>query len=147
LGFFYVLTYLYIMKIIITEEQKKKLFIPITESEESKKGKLFIPRRIDQRKIEAEELKQKYISEIKEIIEEEGGISIGELDGNPIEYDYEFDDELAQIEEFYSDYVIVIVYGGYKSSEEVESFQVNYDELNLEQILKIRELLETYDSH
>jgi hypothetical protein len=120
------------MKIIITEEQKKKL---------------FIPRRIDQREIEAEELKQKYISEIKEIIEEEGGISIGELDGNPIEYDYEFDDELAQIEEFYSDYVIVIVYGGYKSSEEVESFQVNYDELNLEQIVKIRELLETYDSH
>jgi antitoxin component YwqK of YwqJK toxin-antitoxin module len=34
------------MKIIITEEQKKKLFIPITESEESKKGKLFIPRRL-----------------------------------------------------------------------------------------------------
>jgi hypothetical protein len=120
------------MKIIITEEQKKKL---------------FIPRRIDQREIEAEELKQKFISEIKEIIEEEGMISIGELDGNPIEYDYEFDDELAQIEEFYSDYVIVIVYGGYKSSEEVESFQVNYDELNLEQIVKIRELLETYDSH
>jgi hypothetical protein len=120
------------MKIIITEEQKKKL---------------FIPRRIDQREIEAEELKHKFISEIKEIIEEEGMISIGELDGNPIEYDYEFDDELAQIEEFYSDYVIVIVYGGYKSSEEVESFQVNYDELNLEQILKIRELLETYDSH
>ena len=120
------------MKIIITEEQKKKL---------------FIPRRIDQREIEAEELKQKFISEIKEIIEEEGMISIGELDGNPIEYDYEFDDELAQIEEFYSDYVIVIVYGGYKSSEEVESFQVNYDELNLEQIVKIRELLETYNSH
>jgi hypothetical protein len=120
------------MKIIITEEQKKKL---------------FIPRRIDQREIEAEELKQKFISEIKEIIEEEGMISIGELDGNPIEYDYEFDDELAQIEEFYSDYVIVIVYGGYRGSEEVESFQVNYDELNLEQIVKIRELLETYNSH
>jgi len=34
------------MKIIITEEQKKKLFIPITESEQSKKGKLFIPRRL-----------------------------------------------------------------------------------------------------
>lgn len=37
------------MKIIITEEQRKKLFIPITESEESKKGKLFIPRRIEGR--------------------------------------------------------------------------------------------------
>ena len=46
LGFFYVLKYLLLMKIIITEEQKKKLFIPITESEESKKGKLFIPRRL-----------------------------------------------------------------------------------------------------
>lgn len=28
MGFFYVLSYLYIMKVIITEEQKKKLFIP-----------------------------------------------------------------------------------------------------------------------
>lgn len=120
------------MKIIITEEQKKKLFVPLD---------------IEKRKIDAEKLKQKYISEIKEIIEEEGMISIDELAGNPIEYDYEFDDELAQIEEFYSDYVIVIVYGGYKGGEEVESFQVNYDELNLQKLIEIRELLETYDAH
>jgi hypothetical protein len=120
------------MKIIITEEQKKKL---------------FIPRRIDDRKIEAEKIKQKYISEIKEIIEEEGSISMGELEGNSIVYDYEFDDEVALIERFYYDYFEVVVYGGYKGSEEVESFHVNYEELNLEKLVEIRELLETYDAH
>jgi len=138
------------MKIIITEEQKNKLFIPITESEQSKKGKLFIPRRIDQRKIEAEELKQKYISEIKEIIEEEGIISMGELGGNSIVYEYSPEDEeneIALIEGFYSDHVEVVVYGGYKYNTEETSFPVKYKKLKLEQLFEIRELLETYNSH
>jgi antitoxin component YwqK of YwqJK toxin-antitoxin module len=124
--------------------------LPITESEESKKGKLFIPRRIDQRKIEAEELKQKYISEIKEIIEEEGIISMGELGGNSIVYGYSPEDEeneVALIEQFYSDHVEVVVYGGYKYNTEETSFPVKYEELKLKQLVEIRELLETYESH
>ena len=64
-------TIYYNMKIIITEEQKKKL---------------FIPRKIDEREIEAEKLKQKFISEIKEIIEEEGSIDYDELDGDSVMY-------------------------------------------------------------
>ena len=123
----------------------------LTESEQSKKGKLFIPRRIDQRKIEAEELKQKYISEIKEIIEEEEGfISMGELGGNSIVYGYSPEDEeneVALIEQFYSDHVEVVVYGGYKYNTEETSFPVKYEELKLEQLIEIRELLETYNSH
>jgi len=121
----------------------------ITESEQSKKGKLFIPRRIDQRKIEAEELKQKYISEIKEIIEEEGIISMGELGGNSIVYGYspEDEDEIALIEQFYFDHVEVVVYGGYKYNTEETSFPVKYEELKLDQLFEIRELLETYNSH
>jgi|688.fasta_scaffold25906_12 hypothetical protein len=122
------------MKIIITEEQKKKL---------------FIPRNIDDRKIDANKIKQKYISEIKEIIEEEGSISMGELDGDSIMYGYatEYGDEIALIEGFYSDYVKVVVYGGYKYNTEETSFPVKYEELDLDLIMKIRELLETYDAH
>ena len=123
------------MKIIITEEQKKKL---------------FIPRRIDDREIEAEKIKNKLIDEIRGIIEEEGSISIGELEGNSIVYGYSPEDEeneVALIEQFYSDHVEVVVYGGYKYNTEETSFPVKYEELNLEQIVEIRELLETYESH
>jgi hypothetical protein len=123
------------MKIIITEEQKKKL---------------FIPRKIDEREVEAEKLKQKFISEIKEIIEEEGMIGMSELGGNSIVYGYSPEDEeneVALIEEFYSDHVEVVVYGGYKYNTEETSFPVKYEELKLEQLVGIRELLETYNSH
>jgi hypothetical protein len=122
------------MKIIITEEQKKKL---------------FIPRNIDDRKIDANKIKQKYISEIKEIIEEEGSISMGELGGDSIMYGYatEYGDEIALIEGFYSDYVEVVVYGGYKYNTEETSFPVKYEELDLDVIMEIRGLLETYDAH
>jgi antitoxin component YwqK of YwqJK toxin-antitoxin module len=119
--------------------------LPLTESEEQKK-KLFIPRNIDDRKIEAEKIKQKYISEIKEIIEEEGSISMGELGGDSIMYGYatEYGDEIALIEGFYSDYVEVVVYGGYKYNTEETSFRAKYEELDLDIIMKIRKLLETY---
>ena len=122
------------MKIIITEEQKKKL---------------FIPRKIDEREVEAEKLKQKFISEIKEIIEEEGMIGMGELGGNSIVYGYspEDEDEVALIEGFYSNNVEVVVYGGYKYGSEVHTFDVPYEKLNLQQLMEIRELLETYDAH
>ncbi len=122
--------------------------LPLTESEEQKK-KLFIPRNIDQRKIDANKIKQKYISEIKEIIEEEGLISMGELGGDSIIYGYatEYGDEIALIQGFYSDYVEVVVYGGYKYNTEETSFPVKYEELDLDVIMKIRELLETYDAH
>ena len=119
------------MKIIITEEQKKKL---------------FIPRRIEQRAIEAEKIKKQLIDEIKEIIDEDGSINMGELEGDSIVYDYEFDDEVALIEEFYYDYFEVVVYGG-KGGEEIGSFLINYEELNLKKLVQIRELLETYDPH
>ena len=122
------------MKIIITEEQSKKL---------------FIPRKIDEREIEAQKLKQKFISEIKEIIEEEGVISMGELGGNSLVYGYspEDEDEVALIEGFYSNHVEVVVYGGYKYNTEEDSFSVPYEELDLRQLMEIRELLETYDAH
>jgi antitoxin component YwqK of YwqJK toxin-antitoxin module len=122
--------------------------LPLTESEEQKK-KLFIPRNIDDRKIEAEKIKQKYISEIKEIIEEEGSISMGELGGDSIMYGYatEYGDEIALIEGFYSDYVEVVVYGGYKYNTEETSFRAKYEELDLDIIMEIRKLLETYDAH
>jgi hypothetical protein len=56
------------MKIIITEEQKKKLFIPLTESEQSKKGKLFIPRRIDEREEQLKGEIKKFLTSIKDSI-------------------------------------------------------------------------------
>jgi hypothetical protein len=112
------------MKIIITEEQKKKL---------------FIPRKIDEREIEAEKLKQKFISDIKGIINDNGTIIIRELDGNSIVYGYSPDeyDEVAIIEEFYSDHVGVVVYGQYGG----DTFNVPYEELNLEQLSQIFDLL------
>lgn len=129
------------MKIIITEEQKKKLFAPID---------------IEKRKIEAEKLKQKYISEIKEIIEEEGPINMGELEGESIVYEYGYENydpvldedntDVSLIERFYSNHVEVVVYSGYKHTQE-DSFDVPYEQLDLEQVMKIRELLETYDAH
>ena len=130
------------MKIIITEEQKKKLFVPLD---------------IEKRKIEAEKLKQKYISEIKEIIEEEGPINMGELEGESIVYEYGYENydpvldedntDVSLIERFYSNNVEVVVYGGYKYGSEVHTFDVPYEQLDLEQVMKIRELLETYDAH
>jgi len=54
------------MRIIITEEQKKKLFIPLTESEQSKKGKLFIPRRIDERDEQLKGEIKKFLNSIKD---------------------------------------------------------------------------------
>ena len=54
------------MRIIITEEQKKKLFIPLTESEQSKKGKLFIPRRIDERNEKLKGEIKKFLNSIKD---------------------------------------------------------------------------------
>lgn len=122
------------MKIIITEEQKKKL---------------FIPRDIDKRQIEAEKIKQRLISEIKEIIEEEGIISMGELEGNSLVYkDNDINEtEINLIERFYSDSVEVVVYGGYKYNTEMGSFNVPYEEFDLQEIMEIRELLETYDAH
>jgi hypothetical protein len=54
------------MRIIITEEQKKKLFIPLTESEQSKKGKLFIPRRIDERNEQLKGEIKKFLNSIKD---------------------------------------------------------------------------------
>lgn len=129
------------MKIIITEEQKKKLFAPLD---------------IEKRKIEAEKLKQKYISEIKEIIEEEGPINMGELEGESIVYEYGYENydpvldedntDVSLIERFYSNHVEVVVYSGYKHTQE-DSFDVPYEQLDLEQVMKIRELLETYDAH
>ena len=125
------------MKIIITEEQKKKLFAPLD---------------IEKRKIEAEKLKQKYISEIKEIIEEEGPINMGELEGESIVYEYGYEnydpvlDEVSLIERFYSNHVEVVVYSGYKHTQE-DSFDVPYEQLDLEQVMGIRKLLETYDAH
>ena len=47
MGFFYVLTYLYIMKLIITEEQKKKLFIPRKIDEREKEYQEIINNRLD----------------------------------------------------------------------------------------------------
>ena len=129
------------MKIIITEEQKKKLFAPID---------------IEKRKIEAEKLKQKYISEIKEIIEEEGPINMGELEGESIVYEYGYENydpvldedntDVSLIERFYSNHVEVVVYSGYKHTQE-DSFYVPYEQLDLEQVMGIRKLLETYDAH
>lgn len=129
------------MKIIITEEQKKKLFAPLD---------------IEKRKIEAEKLKQKYISEIKEIIEEEGPISMGELEGESIVYEYGYENydpvldedntDVSLIERFYSNHVEVVVYSGYKHTQE-DSFDVPYEQLDLEQVMGIRKLLETYDAH
>ena len=129
------------MKIIITEEQKKKLFAPLD---------------IEKRKIEAEKLKQKYISEIKEIIEEEGPINMGELEGESIVYEYGYENydpvldedntDVSLIERFYSNHVEVVVYSGYKHTQE-DSFDVPYEQLDLEQVMGIRKLLETYDAH
>ena len=112
------------MKIIITEEQKKKL---------------FIPRKIDEREIEAEKLKQKFISDIKGIINDNGPIIIKEMDGNSIVYGYspEEYDEVAIIERFYSDHVGVVVYGQYGG----DTFNVPYEELHLDQLSQIFDLL------
>lgn len=120
------------MKIIITEEQKKKL---------------FIPRDIDSRKIEAEKIKQRLISEIKEIIEEEGTINYGELNGDLLMFQ---DDLTSGLIAFFTNYyldIVEITYYNELSGEEVRSVEIPYEELNLQQIMEIRELLETYDAH
>jgi hypothetical protein len=130
---------LYYKSLYKNDKYVKILPKEITESEQSKKGKLFIPRRIDDREIEAEKLKQKYISDIKGIINDNGTIIIKELDGNSIVYGYSPDeyDEVAIIEKFYSDHVGVVVYGQYGS----DTFNVPYEELNLEQLSQIFDLL------
>ena len=120
------------MKIIITEEQKKKL---------------FIPRKIDEREIEAEKLKQKFISEIKEIIEEEGEISFDELDGDSPMFQDDLTSGLIAFFTNYKEDIVEITYYNELSGEEVRSVEIPYEKLNLQQLMEIRELLETYDAH
>ena len=61
------------------------------------------------------------------------------MDGNSIVYGYspEEYDEVAIIERFYSDHVGVVVYGQYGG----DTFNVPYEELNLEQLSQIFDLL------
>ena len=137
-------------KIKLTEQDLTNIIKRIVNEADEPKKKLFIPRKIDERKIEAEKMKKQYISEIKKIIDEEGIIGMGELGGNSPLYGYSPEDEeyeVALIERFYPNHVEVVIYGGYKYEVEEDSFNVPYEELNLQQIMEIRELLETYDPH
>lgn len=120
------------MRIIITEEQKKKL---------------FIPRNIDKRQIESEKIKQKYISEIKEIIDEEGEINYGELDGDSPMYEDGLNPYLIAFFTNYKKNTVEVTYFNSFSGKEVESMEIPYEELNLMDLSKIREVLDTYDTH
>ena len=118
--------------------------LPLNESEQPKKGKLFIPRRSDEKKLESERIKNTLIAEIKEIIEEEGSIDIGELDGVSIHYwTDDMGDKMGFITEFHENYILVDIFehflGGY-----IESIKIKYNYLNLKQIMEIRDALETY---
>lgn len=118
------------MRIIITEEQNKKL---------------FIPRNIDKRQIESEKIRQRYISEIKEIIDEKGDINYGELDGDSPTYEDHFKPGLIAFFTNYKKNTVEVTYFNEFSGKEVKSMEIPYEELNLLQLSQIREVLDTYD--
>jgi hypothetical protein len=118
------------VKIIITEEQKKKL---------------FIPRRIDSRVEEFEKLRDTYIKEIKEIIFEEGEIDMGELEGDSPTYEMT-EDTISFITSFGGEEVTIVKFNSYDGVK-INEFKLGYDELTITQLFEIRELLETYDPH
>jgi hypothetical protein len=117
------------MKIIITEEQKKKL---------------FIPRNIVQRTIESEKIKKQYISDIKEIIKKEGSIDYDDLgDDSPT---YEPENRYTTIA-FFTRYelemVEITIYNSV-TGKEMDSYFINYEELDIKELYEIKEVLKSH---
>lgn len=90
------------------------------------------------------ESKEDIISDINNILDSEynGGVSIGELgsDSSPI---YKEDDRgIHLIEFFMEDMATVEIYGGYKQETHIDSYDITYDELSIETLVKIKDLID-----
>jgi hypothetical protein len=116
------------MRIIITENQKNKL---------------FIPRRIDDREIEAEKLKQKYISDIKSIIKKEGSINYNDLEDDSPTYEPENRyTTIAFFTRYELERVEITIYNAV-TGKEMDSYFINYEELDLKELFEIKEVLKS----
>jgi hypothetical protein len=116
--------------------------LPLTESEQPKK-KLFIPRKIDEREVEAEKIKKHYINDIKSIIKKEGPISYDDLsDDSPT---YEPENRYTTIA-FFTRYelerVEITIYNAV-TGKEMDSYFINYEELDLKELFEIKEVLKS----
>ena len=91
---------------------------------------------------EAEESKDTIISEINDILDNkyDGAVSIGQLsECSPI-YKEE-NQEIHLIEFFMEDLATIEIYGGYKYEKHLDSYDINYEELDSDTLIEIRDLI------
>ena len=83
------------------------------------------------------------ISEINDILdtEYEGAVSVGELMADSSPLYKEEGQEIHLIEFFMEDIATVEVYGGYKYDTHLNSYDVRYDELDIDTLVEIRDLI------
>lgn len=86
--------------------------------------------------------KETLIKKIKGYIDEMGPTSVGELVADCSPYLGWICEEDHLVEKFEEEEAEVVVYGGYKNQEEVESYWVNYEDLPKKVLKEIKELLE-----
>lgn len=92
---------------------------------------------------ENDDSKLKIIEEIKDIVTKYGSyITMMELEADSSPIYKEEDDTIHLIERLTSNDVGIIVYGGYKGEEEIEEYDVNYEELEMDTLDEIKDLLD-----
>jgi hypothetical protein len=112
--------------------------LPLTESK-----KLFIPRKIDEREIEFEKLKKQTISDIKSIIKKEGSINYDDLEDDSPTYEPENRyTTIAFFTRYELERVEITIYNAV-TGKEMDSYFINYEELDLKELFEIKEVLKS----
>lgn len=87
--------------------------------------------------------KQDLIDEIKLLVERYGGaISMSDMEAPSSPAFKEIDQEIHLIERLYKFGVEVVVYGGYKYQDELNDYNVKYEELTEDMLLEIKSLID-----
>jgi len=108
----------------------------------------FILKNPDGEKIDAKnkfkkepDYKETLIEEIIKKVEQYGSISMMEMEADASPVYKDIDQEIHLIEFLTSSGVVVVVYGGYKYENELDSYHVEYEKLTVETLEEILDIL------
>ena len=87
--------------------------------------------------------KMKLITQIKNIVDKYGGyITMMDLQAGASPYYKEVGDDIHLVERLMRDEVEIVAYGGYKNQDEVDDYEVGYEDLDMPTLKEIKKLLD-----